>query len=105
VRLAGTRDGANNLTLTWLRRTRIGGEWNDLTDVPLGETAELYDLEVLDAPGGAVLRTVAGLSSATYTYTATDQTSDGITPGDSVSVRVYQINATLGQGNPGSATL
>jgi hypothetical protein len=105
VRLAGTRDGANNLTLTWLRRTRIGGEWNDLTDVPLGETAELYDLEVLDAPGGAVLRTVAGLSSATYTYTATDQTSDGITPGDSVSVRVYQINATLGQGYPGSATL
>src|SRR5690606_22203698 len=29
VHVAGDRDGAGNLTVTWIRRTRAGGDWID----------------------------------------------------------------------------
>ena len=40
--------------VTWVRRTRIGGDRFDAGEVPLGETAEIYDVTIEDA-GGAVL--------------------------------------------------
>ncbi len=33
-----TRHGSNNLTITWVRRTRIGGEWLDLTGDAAGRS-------------------------------------------------------------------
>jgi hypothetical protein len=40
VHLAGPRDGTGNLTITWVRRTRVNGVWADFTgDVPLSEAA------------------------------------------------------------------
>ena len=53
---------------------------------------------------GDVVRTVA-TTTATVTYSAADQTSDGITPGDPVDVRIYQISATVGRGYPLEDTL
>ncbi len=104
VHIAGTRDGSNNLTVTWVRRTRIGGELVDLTGaVPLGEAAELYEVDIRNASDTATLRTFAGLTSPTVTYTAAQQTADGLTPGDPVRVRVYQISAVAGRGRRGAA--
>lgn len=95
----GSRDASNNLTLVWYRRTRIGGErfWTTTEQVPLGEDTELYDIDVLSAPGGLVLRTLQS-TSETVTYTAAQQTADGLTPGQAVSVEMYQISATVGRG-------
>uniref|UniRef100_UPI003F71A6A2 phage tail protein n=1 Tax=Elioraea sp. TaxID=2185103 RepID=UPI003F71A6A2 len=104
VHIAGTRDGSNNLTVTWVRRTRIGGELVDLTDaVPLGEAAELYEVDIRDAADTATLRTFTGLTSPTVTYTAAQQTADGLTPGDPVRVRAFQISAVVGRGRRGAA--
>jgi hypothetical protein len=44
--LEGTRDGSNNVDLTWVRRSRVSGDidWNDQQgDIPLGETEEAYE--------------------------------------------------------------
>jgi hypothetical protein len=104
VHITGTRDQSNNLTVTWVRRTRVGGELRDLTgDVPLGETSETYEVEFLN--GNTVVRTVTGLTSPTVTYSAAQQTTDGITPGNPVGVRVYQMSALVGRGIPGSRTV
>jgi hypothetical protein len=104
VHIAGTRDGSNNLTVTWVRRTRIGGELVDLTGaVPLGEESEQYEVDIRDAADTATLRTFAGLASPTVTYTAAQQTADGLTPGDPVRVRVHQISAIVGRGRRGAA--
>jgi hypothetical protein len=104
VHIAGSRDGANNLTVTWVRRTRIGGELVDLTGaVPLGEESELYEVDIRDAADTATLRTFAGLASPTVTYTAAQQTADGLTPGDPVRMHVYQISAVVGRGRRGAA--
>lgn len=87
-------DVAGDLVATWIRRSRIGGNWSDLQDVPLGEGSEAYLGQVLDA-GGAVIRTFSGLSSPTLTYTAAQQATDG---GAGVTLRVMQVSATIGNG-------
>jgi hypothetical protein len=49
-----------SITLTWVRCTRIGGELKDGTGtVPLGEASEAYEVDILDGPGDAVLRTLS----------------------------------------------
>jgi hypothetical protein len=104
VHIAGSRDGSNNLTITWVRRTRIGGELVDLTGaVPLAEAAELYEVDIRNAADTATLRSFTGLTSPTVTYTAADQTADGLTPGDPVRVRVHQVSAIVGRGRRGAA--
>lgn len=61
VSIRATRDGSNNLIISWVRRTRIGGEWLDLTgEVPLGETSEAYEVETRNAGDTATLRTITG---------------------------------------------
>jgi hypothetical protein len=64
------------VTLTWIRRTRTGGHWNDSHDVPLGETTEAYEVDIIDKHS-TVLRTISSLTSETTTYTAAQQVTDG----------------------------
>lgn len=101
--IQGTRDGSNNLTITWLKRSRyIGGA---LMPLPLFEDSESYKVEILDGIGGSVLRTISSITSETTSYSAANQTSDGLTPGDPIVVKVYQISATVGTGYGKEATV
>ncbi len=55
--ITGSRDGSQNLTISWVRRTRVGGEWLDGTGtVPLSESSEAYEVDILNGPP-AVART------------------------------------------------
>lgn len=92
-------DNAGDIDFTWVRRTRLGGdEWTDGdATVPLSEATEEYELDVLDAPGGTVLRTLT-TSTPDVTYNAADVTSDfGGVPAE-IDVVVYQISADVGRG-------
>lgn len=102
VHVAGTRDGSNNLSLTWVRRARIGGDWVDLTETPLDEPVEAYEVDVLD--GVTVVRTLTTDFPAAG-YLASEATADGLTPGDPVSVIVYQISTRVGRGHGRAATV
>lgn len=95
VDVAGSRDMSDNLTITWKRRTRLGGHWADSIDVPLGEESESYEIDVMS--GATVLRTITA-TSETASYTSAEQTTDGLTPGDPVEVNIYQISALVGRG-------
>jgi len=105
VRLRGRRDHATgDWALSWIRRTRSGGDsWNQ-TEVPLSEEAEAYDLEILVAPAGDPVRTVT-LSTAQYTYTAAQQIADFGATQSTVPIRVAQRSATFGRGIPAEATV
>ncbi|HWJ40618.1 MAG TPA: phage tail protein, partial [Candidatus Limnocylindrales bacterium] len=93
----GTRDISGNLTATWIRRTRIGGDWLDgIGTVPVSEDAESYQVDVMN--GSTVVRTISGLSSPTASYSAADQTTDFGSPQASVSLRIYQMSAQIGRG-------
>lgn len=103
VHIEGARDGGNNLTITWVRRTRISGEWRDGVDVPLGEENERYEVDIMN--GATVVRTITGLTSPTASYTAAEQTTDFGSPQSSVAVKVYQLSTIFGRGVPGEATV
>ena len=95
-----------DISLSWVRRTRIGGELKDGTGtVPLGEASEAYEVDILDGPGGAVLRTLAvydARASSTPTPTSSP-TSAPCRP--SSSIAVYQLSATVGRGFARTVTL
>lgn len=99
VLLGGGRDAAGNLTINWTRRTRIGGSWNNGTDVPLGEASESYDVEIWNAGYTVLKRTFSALSSPTAAYTSAQQVTDFGSNQATVYVRIYQNSATVGRGS------
>jgi hypothetical protein len=98
----GLRSGGGDLALAWVRRTRIGGDSWDGIDVPLGETEEGYEIDILD--GSTIVRTLTATSPAA-TYTSADQTADFGSPQSSVSLRIHQLSATRGRGTPAEAVV
>jgi len=103
VRITGIRDGSNNLTINWIRRTRLGGDWQDGVDVPLNEISEAYEADIMN--GSTVVRTIAGLTSPTASYTAAQQIADFGSVQSHVTVNVYQLSGIVGRGYPGNATV
>lgn len=101
VDAVGTRDGSNNLTGTFSRRTRLAAGTLHLP-VLLGEATEAYEIDILD--GVDVVRTIT-TSTQSFGYTAAEQTADGLTPGDLVDILVYQMSASVGRGYPLEATI
>ena len=105
AQLAGTRDGSDNLTITWQRRTRYGGQWQDGTEaIPLNEESEAYEVDILDGQN-AVVRTISSLTAPSATYSAADQAADFGAAQSVIRVRVYQISAAVGRGYYREATL
>ena len=97
VHLAALWSGGD-LVLSWIRRTRQGGDNWDQTDVPLAEASEAYDIEILDALG-AVKRTISANPSARYAYTAAQVAADFPSGLPSpFRFTVYQLSATYGRG-------
>lgn len=100
--LKGAWDGSDNLTISWIRRTRVGGEWVDNVDALLSENTEAYEVDIIS--GGSVVRTIS-TSTQSASYTAAQQSADGLTPGDPVTARIYQMSAIVGRGYQAQATL
>lgn len=103
VRLKARRDPASgDVALSWIRRTRIGGDDFDAREVRLGEETESYEIEILN--GAEIVRTISA-SATSATYPASAQTADfGALP-ESLDVAVRQLSAVVGPGLPGRATL
>ena len=75
AQLEATGSWGSNVTLSWQRRTRVGGELIDGSgEVPLAEDTEEYELEILFA--GAIVRMVEDLTSPSYVYSAANQAVD-----------------------------
>lgn len=75
------------------RRTRVGGTTLNGQDVPLGETSEAWELDILD--GSTVVRTIAA-TSLPVTYTEAQQIEDFGSPlGSAPNGRLYQMNPAL----------
>ncbi len=81
------------LLFSWVRRTRIGGDSWEGEEVPLGEDFEAYRVRVLV---GEEVRRELTVTSPSWTYTSSDQVSDGVT--GPISIEVAQLSATFGPG-------
>ncbi|MDE3061325.1 MAG: hypothetical protein KGJ06_09970, partial [Pseudomonadota bacterium] len=103
VQITGSRDISGNLTITWIRRSRLAPGWQDYVDSPLNEASEAYEIDIMN--GSSVARTLTGLASPTAGYTAAQQTTDFGSPQSSVTVNVYQLSAIVGRGYAGNASV
>lgn len=79
-----TRDGEH--LVTWIRRTRVGGDQFASGDVPLGEGQEIYEIDLL-ASDGALLET-----------RTSDKPSISLPLGEVASVTVAQRSGGYGRG-------
>jgi hypothetical protein len=93
---------AGDLNMSWVRRTRSGGDNWELPEVPLGEDAESYEVDILD--GSNVKRTIF-VSMPAAVYSSAEQIADFGSVQPAVSVKVYQTNTLFGRGAPRAAVV
>ena len=100
VDLKGAWDvGTGDLTLAWRRHPRLSHRFlAPGIEPPLGETSELYDVEIWDTGFTTLMRTFSSVTTRSQDYTAAQQTSDFGAPQSSVGVRVYQRSEAVARG-------
>jgi len=94
-----TEDG---VVVSWTRRTRIAGDAWAVRDVPLGEEAERYEVDVL--LGSSVMRTIS-TSTSSVLYPAEDEIADFGAPQPVLMIAVAQISSAVGRGAIATALL
>lgn len=100
IDLRASRDGSNDITFTWQHRSRLSTRSIGTLgiNVPVGEAIEAYEIDVyFDGTYATVVRTISSTTPTTV-YTAAEQTADGLTPGDPVFTKLYQLSAIVGRG-------
>lgn len=83
VNVLGSWDGSNNLTISWTPRSRLNAGGLGVDDL------DNYEVEITSGAG----RTITATGTHSAAYSAANQTTDGITPGDSISGRVRELSA------------
>jgi hypothetical protein len=97
-------DASGDWTLSFTPRARLLGFWGSGYTASLDADTQSWSADVV--VGGKVLRTLTGpLSSPTLTYTAAQQTADGLTPGQhGITLQVYEVQSNVGRGTPLTVT-
>jgi len=100
VHVKAVRAG-DGIHVSWIRRTRRDGDnWG--VEVPLGEDAEAYTLDILS--GSSVVRSLSCVAPSAL-YAAADELTDFGAPLTSLHARVSQMSSTVGRGHPAEFTL
>lgn len=102
VHVSGSRDGSGNLTILWVRRARLSGEWRDYADAAISESREAYEVDIMN--GSSVARTLSS-TSPLATYSASQQIADFGSLQSSVTVRIYQLSELVGCGTAAEAVI
>lgn len=104
----GAWDGSNNLTLSWIRRTRKYFNLFATSGAPMDADSEKYEVNFY-RNDDVLARTVTVTGETFYAYSAAAQTGDGLTPGPGNGyVTIYQLNRGMdnpGRGNPTTVIL
>jgi len=84
--------GTDDWSISADRRTRVGGTAFLAGNLPLGETSESWQADIMD--GADVVRTISG-TSLPLTYTAAQQVTDFGVEQTALEVNLYQISPAL----------
>lgn len=95
MRLTGSAD--EGVTVSWIRRSRLGWDWIDGIDAPLGEERESYHMEIF--AGSDLLRSEE-VAAPIWTYSAGEIAADLLAAaGRAMRITVRQ-RGTYGVGQP-----
>ena len=101
VDLNGFRDPALfDWSLSWSRRSRTPTELFSSVAVPIGESAESYDLEIWNSTYTTLKRTFTAIASPEVIYTNAQQVADFGSLESTLYVKVFQNSYTIGRGYP-----
>jgi hypothetical protein len=95
VHAQAVRDAGGDVTITWIRQTRIGGDAWEPVEVPLGETSEAYRLAIYD---GVTLKRTLAVTESRAVYSAAMQMADFGAPPSEISISINQVSPTDGLG-------
>jgi hypothetical protein len=92
------RQANGDILITWTRRDRLGQELTDFVD-PISDPPLSFEVDIFgNGSPTVILRTItSSVESATYTNAQQFTDSGSPTP-TTLTVRVYQISATVGRG-------
>ncbi len=108
---------SDDWSLSWTRRTRIGGAWPNKawSGLPTSQTDSIIEYEVDILNGSTVVRTITDVASANSSvvtastdsafYDDADQTIDFGSPQTTLTIKVYQVDTLVGRGEPVTVTL
>ena len=99
VSLIGRRDTDGTVHLRWTRRSRLGSNWVDGIDTPLGESNEQYRISVKSNTSLAQFT----CSSENLTISSAEQATMGVV--GACSVEVAQISSLVGLGRTATINL
>ncbi|WP_334174992.1 glycoside hydrolase/phage tail family protein [Pseudoxanthobacter sp.] len=102
VHLRARRLEGGDIALSWVRRTRSGGDDWGAGDVALGEESEAYRVDILN--GGLVVRSLE-VSAPAALYSAAAQAADFGGLPDALTFTVAQIGTGYGPGSPAKETV
>ena len=92
---AAAKRGPSSIMVSWIRRTRTGGDNWAVVEVPLGETLESYQLDILS---GAIVKRSVVVASPAYVYASSDELSDFGAAQSALRLRIRQISGEVGPG-------
>ena len=107
-------DDGTDLTIRWVRRSRVGGEWNmfgtGVEELALNEDSEAYEFFLLpnnpsaltdfDANDASTYLTRITTTSPEVTLDGGDLSTFGYALSDIVKVAIFQVSAQVGRGFP-----
>lgn len=104
--ITGTRNASQDVTISWNRRSRSIVRLMGVKRLPYGEDSGDYEIDILTPTiPHTVLRTIKADGATSATYTASQQTADGLTLGDALFFRVYQMSDAVGRGQTNTVKL
>jgi hypothetical protein len=89
------REAGGDISVSWVRCARIGGDAWGPGEPPVAEGAEAYQLDILDGPD--IVRSVVTFAPS-YVYTAVQQSADFGAPASSLRLRVAQLDSSRAPG-------
>jgi GTA TIM-barrel-like domain/Putative phage tail protein len=92
---ATARREEGGIRIAWLRRTRRDGDAWEAVDVPLGESGELYEMDLLK--DGIVQRSLSSAQPSCL-YPTAQEIADFGGPQTALDLRIVQVSAVAGRG-------
>ena len=90
------KTASGDIEISWIRRSRVGAQWLDAMDVPLGELYEKYEIDIIK--NGKAVRTVT-VNQSHFTYKTADQITDFGSAKNTVTLHIYQLSDYVGRGH------
>ncbi len=96
INIKSELNSTGDITISWNRRDRIAKAWNSSSNLPMSESTEKYEIDIVF--NSSTIRTLECISESVV-YSAAYQVDDSLVPGNTITCNIYQISSVVGRGH------